>query len=134
MAGIPFDCGRRYRYPREVWRPTRVESRCAFGPEAALPARTSDPAEDLRPRPRRHTVPANEMLVRLSRYANRPVVLSRSFFARRAKYNVRILSRRTIIARIKLKNIRERERYLKFKFYREQNCSSRIVTFLSANI
>lgn len=35
-----------------------MESRCAFGPGSTLPARTSDPAEDLRPRPRRHTVPA----------------------------------------------------------------------------
>lgn len=70
QCSIPFDCGRSYQYPREVWRPTRVENRCAFGPGAALPARTSDPAEDLRPRPRRHTVPANEMLVRLSRHAN----------------------------------------------------------------
>lgn len=99
MAGIPFDCGRRYRYPREVWRPTRVESRCAFGPEAALPARTSDPAEDLRPRPRRHTVPANEMLVRLSRYANRPVVLSRSFFARRTQNITFEFSREELLSR-----------------------------------
>lgn len=66
---VPFDCGRRYQYPREVWRPTRVEIRCAFGPESALPAQTLDPAEDLRPRPRRHTVPANEMLVRLFLHA-----------------------------------------------------------------
>lgn len=71
------------RYPREVWRPTRVESRCAFEPGSVLPARTSDPVEDLRPRPRRHTVPANEMLVRLSRYANYFVrSLSRLFFTR----------------------------------------------------
>lgn len=63
---IPFDCGRSHRYPREVWRPTRVESRCAFGPGAALPVRTSRPAEDLRPRPRHRTVPANEILVRLT--------------------------------------------------------------------
>lgn len=66
---VPFDCGRSYQYPREVWRPTRVEIRCAVGPGSALPAQTLDPAEDLRPRPRRHTVPANGMLVRLSRYA-----------------------------------------------------------------
>lgn len=45
-----------------------MEIRCAVGPGSALPARTSDPAEDLRPRPRRHIVPANEMLVRLLRY------------------------------------------------------------------
>lgn len=63
---VPFDCGRSYRYPREVWRTTRVEIRCAVGPGAALPARTSGPAEDLRPRPRRHTVPANEILIRLT--------------------------------------------------------------------
>lgn len=43
-----------------------MEIRCAVGPGAALPARTSGPAEDLRPRPRRHTVPANEILVRLT--------------------------------------------------------------------
>lgn len=61
---VPFDCGRSYQYPREVWRPTRVEIRCAVGPGSALLAQTLDPAEDLRPRPRRHTVPANEMLVR----------------------------------------------------------------------
>lgn len=66
---IPFDCGRSYQYPREVWRPTRVEIRCAVGPGSALPAQTLDPAEDLRPRPRRHTVPANEMLVRLFLHA-----------------------------------------------------------------
>lgn len=41
-----------------------MEIRCAVGPGSALPAQTLDPAEDLRPRPRRHTVPANEMLVR----------------------------------------------------------------------
>lgn len=46
-----------------------MEIRCAVGPGSALPAQTLDPAEDLRPRPRRHTVPANGMLVRLSRYA-----------------------------------------------------------------
>ena len=46
-----------------------MEIRCAVGPGSALPAQTWDPAEDLRPRPRRHTVPANEMLVRLSQYA-----------------------------------------------------------------
>lgn len=66
---IPFDCGRSYQYPREVWRTTRVESRCVVGPGAALPARTLDPAEDLRPRLRRHIVPANEMLVRLFLHA-----------------------------------------------------------------
>lgn len=64
MLGIPFDYGRSYQYPREVWRPTRVEIRCAVGPGAALPARTSDPAEDLRPRPRRHIVPAREQNTR----------------------------------------------------------------------
>lgn len=98
-GGIPFDCGRSYRYPREVWRPTRVESRCAFGPESALPARTSDPAEDLRPRPRRHTVPANETLVRLSRPANRSVdiivitVIFRSRKIQRSNSREELLSR-----------------------------------------
>lgn len=43
-----------------------MENRCGVGPGAALPARTSGPAEDLRPRPRRHTVPANEILIRLT--------------------------------------------------------------------
>jgi len=46
-----------------------VEIRCAVGPGSTLPAQIWDPAEDLRPRPRRHTVSANEMLVRLSQYA-----------------------------------------------------------------
>ena len=56
---IPFGYDRSYRYPREVWRPTRVEIRCAVGPGSVLLARASDPAEDPRPRPRRHTEPAN---------------------------------------------------------------------------
>lgn len=46
-----------------------MEIRCAVGPGLALPAQTLDPAEDLRPRPRRHTVPMNEMLVRLFLHA-----------------------------------------------------------------
>lgn len=37
-----------------------MEIRCAVGPESVLLARASDPAEDPRPRPRRHTEPANE--------------------------------------------------------------------------
>lgn len=73
MLEIPFDYGRSYQYPREVWRPTRVEIRCAVGPGAALPARTSDPAEDLRPRPRRHIVPAREQNTR------KIVVITREF-------------------------------------------------------
>lgn len=73
MLGIPFDYGRSYQYPREVWRTTRVEIRCAVGPGAALPARTSDPAEDLRPRPRRHIVPAREQ------NARKIVVVTREF-------------------------------------------------------
>lgn len=36
-----------------------MEIRCAVGPGSVLLARTSDPAEDPRPRPRRHTVPVN---------------------------------------------------------------------------
>lgn len=39
-----------------------MEIRCAVGPGSTLPAQIRDPAEDLRPRPRRHIVPANEML------------------------------------------------------------------------
>lgn len=61
-----------------------MENRCAFGPGSALPARTSDPAEDLRPRPRRHTVPANEMLVRLSRHATAsPYIAVAVFYPRK---------------------------------------------------
>lgn len=36
-----------------------MEIRCAVGPGSVLLARASDPAEDPRPRPRRHTVPVN---------------------------------------------------------------------------
>lgn len=119
MSVVPFDCGRSYRYPREVWRPTRMESRCAFGPEAALPARTSDPAEDLRPHPRRHTVPVNDTLVlfRFTLIVSSSIVITAIFRSRKIKFE---FSQRTISPRI-IKNIRKR--YLKFKFYREQNCS-----------
>lgn len=70
-----------------------MESRCAFGPESALPARTSDPAEDLRPHPRRHTVPANEMLVRLFRYANCFVIDRHHGYFSLAQNKVRILAK-----------------------------------------
>lgn len=36
-----------------------MEIRCAVGPGSVLLARASDPAEDPRPRPRRHTEPVN---------------------------------------------------------------------------
>lgn len=81
-GNIPFDYGRSYQYPREVWRPTRVEIRCAVGPGSALPARTSDPAEDPRPRPRRHIVPANKTLIKLPRHADSFVASQSQHFAR----------------------------------------------------
>lgn len=81
--------------------PTRVEIRCAFGPGSALPAQTLDPAEDLRPRPRRHTVPANEMLVRLSRHP-------RNFFLFR-----RVVSKRC-------SDLRKASRYRKYNGFKLQ--------------
>lgn len=43
---VPFDCGKKYQYPQEVWRPTLEEIRCAVGPEWVLLVQTLDLVED----------------------------------------------------------------------------------------
>lgn len=101
--------------------------RCVVEPESALPARTSDPVEDLRPRPRRHIVPENEILVRLHYIYGTIFCLMRDETFSILPEKNRDLDSRNIWKTKKKKNCT-----LRFKAFRERNINlnnhSRIIS------